>query len=63
MKAKCRGYEGELISLDAHEIERCTLGEKPIYTILSYDIAIRTDKSGAQINFEYVKPGEFEIIM
>lgn len=62
MKVKCQGYEGELIGLNANEELKQYIGEKPIYTIPHYDITMRTDKSGAKITFEKVKPGEFEVL-
>lgn len=62
MKVKIQGYEGNITALYAHEELKKYLAEKPEYTIVSYDITIRTDKSGAQITFERVKPGGFEVI-
>lgn len=62
MRVKIQGYEGHIISIYAHEELKRYLAEKPEYTIVSYDITIRTDKSGAQITFKQVKPGAFEVM-
>lgn len=62
MRVKIQEYEGHIISIYAHEELKQYLAEKPEYIIVSYDITIRTDKSGAQITFEQVKPGAFEVM-
>lgn len=62
MRVKIGEYKGTVIKLYAHENLSRRLSDKPIYIIRSYDITIRTDRSGAQITFEQVKPGEFEVM-
>lgn len=57
MKAKCRGYEGELIELSATTEAKILQGK---YKILAYELRIALDN--ANLTLENVKDEEIEIV-
>lgn len=62
MRIKCRGYEGNMIELEANEVYvRNPYSYEPIRAVPSYDISIRTD-DGAKIELDGVKESEIEVI-
>lgn len=62
MRIKCRGYEGNMIELDANEVYvRNPYTYEQIRAVPSYDISIRTD-DGAKIELDGVKESEIEVI-
>lgn len=62
MKIKCRGYSGELVSLDATEAAVSTVSVDILYDIEWYDIEIRTE-DGAKISLSRVKKNEIEAVI
>lgn len=61
MKIKCRGYEGDILSLEAYDtIERNEEGYLQ-YKIDCYEIVIRV-MDGVEIMLKNVKRNEIEVI-
>lgn len=62
MRIKCRGYEGNMIDLEANEVAyRAPFTYELIRAVPSYVISIRTD-DGAKIELDCVKESEIEVI-
>ena len=62
MRIKCRGYEGNMIDLEANEAAvRNPFTCELIRAVPSYDISIRTD-DGAKVYLDCVRESEIEVI-